>query len=225
MDTHILTAPRTTLAQPATEGTHQSNLLWTQQQQLPSLSDWPLQCQDVISTTEEHTDAFFQTRMSEPQRDHLDAADAIYSSLHKQRCKLWLVVENLRYTDKPTPQATIDHHRAMLTEVHRQELRADEVLYTLKRQYSVEHKLYSAQQDHKDFLVKLQCQRPPPHPPPQLLQPHQVRQPQHMSSHRSRLDQDIMLETLRQTLSRRIGQRLDLLYFIVITENCLAHAA
>ena len=33
-----------------------------------------------------------------------------------------------------------------------------------------------------------------------------------------------MLVTLQQTLSRRIGQRLYLLYYIAITENSLAHA-
>ena len=33
-----------------------------------------------------------------------------------------------------------------------------------------------------------------------------------------------MLELLRNALSRHIGQRLDLLYFIVITETCLSYA-
>ena len=43
---------------------------------LPSILEWPLQSQGICAVIQEHRDAFLEGRMSEPQRDHLDAAIA-----------------------------------------------------------------------------------------------------------------------------------------------------
>ena len=142
----------------------------------------------------------------------------------KDVARLSLKTDKLRHTDMPNSQAMIDYYYAMQTEDFNQNRIAGGVRDTLKLRYSVLHKLYCVKQDHKDFLVQLQFQRPPPQPPTQSPHPHQARQPQHMSSHRDRLDHDIMLELRRDALSRHIGQRLDLLYIIMTTENCLTYA-
>ena len=109
---------------------------------LPLVSEWPLQCQGICAAIQEHTYAFFQARMSEPQRDQLDAAIANVSYPSKKIDKLNLVIDKVRHTDKPTPQSTIDYYDAMQTEVIRLHSIAGGVRYTLERRYSVLHKLY-----------------------------------------------------------------------------------
>ena len=152
--------------------------------------------------------------MSEPHWDSQDSATAHVFYLGNKIDRISFLVYKLRHAEKPTPKYTIDWYNAMQAEVFGQYIPALMTIQTLNQPYSVLHNLCCVQQYHKDFFIQLQCSRLPPQSPPESLQLHKARQHQH----------HIILEPLQNAMSRHIGQRLDLLYFIVITKNCMAYA-